>query len=146
MLQKNSATTDEEIYTESHSLEKERYLPESEQSLDTCMSGLTTCIRSGLVPPTVSYDALHVRVYVWVCVRWSVSHCLLSSLRIPLKVLLSLSTRTNDTPWCHSIFPALLLISLPVFPWTFSAPVFLCQTLSSSGFLLFRHLLSVPTS
>lgn len=35
-LQKNSATTDEEIYTESQSLEKERYLPESEQSLDTC--------------------------------------------------------------------------------------------------------------
>lgn len=38
-LQKNSATTDEEIYTESQSLEKERYLPESEQSLDTCTSG-----------------------------------------------------------------------------------------------------------
>lgn len=42
------------------------------------------------------------------CVYWSVcrlicqsSHCLRSSLRIPLKVLLSLSSQSNDTPRCH---------------------------------------------
>lgn len=83
ILQKNSATTDEEIYTESRSLEKERYLPESEQSFDTCMSGLTTCNQSWevciIVPITVSFDVLHVQVYVWVRVRRCVSQAVVCS-------------------------------------------------------------------
>lgn len=156
ILQKNSATTDEEIYTESRSLEKERYLPESEQSLDTCMSGLTTCNQSWevciIVPITVSFDVLHVQVCMSPCTSvCQSSRCLLSSLRIPLKVLLSLSTQTNDTPWCHFIFPALLPISLPAFPWTSSALVshpaslFVKRVLPAVSFLVTRYL-SLPVS
>lgn len=125
--QKNSATTDEEISTESHSLEKERYFPESEQSWDTCRSGLTTGIPSWKVwmcHPESVWCTARASGCVGLCTLVCQSSlCLRSSLRIPLKVLLSLSSQTNDTtPVSFDfIFPALVLISLSVCPCPSSA-------------------------
>lgn len=124
-LQKNSATTDKGIYTESHSLEKERYLPESEQSSDTCASGPTTWIRSWKVwviaPPRVSFDVLHVQVCVYrsVYVGLSVKPLFTLEFKNPIK---SSTVPVLPGKWHSSvsfdfIFPALVPISLPVFPW-----------------------------